>query len=460
MSFSIRTFLLINLLLSVALITSLAIIGNLVLSHKDIETQLNSELLNIGLHLNALFSANFDPHDLKSIQEHLHTSQLNYTTVKAQGNKLKAFQPLEIQLWENNKLILRSKGAPLTPYSDGQPGISTVFLNNHPWRVNTILNKAKNLVIMVAEPEDKGQQLEDQLTRDTILITLIAYPFLGIVIWFIVGRALHPLKKIAREVSHRAPSYLKPVDTTSVPAEVSPLVEELNHLFSRLQDAFDREKRFTADAAHELKTPLAAISLQTQVALCTDNEKERQAALKKILAGVDRSTHVIQQLLTLSRMTPDAILEQPTTVNLSREIGDIAALLAPDAVAKNIDLEFTNPDTKATIQGNAPAIGILIRNLLDNAIRYTPANGSIKISVEENLNQVSLSVTDTGPGIPKELRERVFERFYRGVDTTSPGSGLGLGIAQQIVRLHQGKIHLLTPKSGKGLRIEVIFPKK
>lgn len=460
MSFSIRTFLLINLLLSVALITSFAIIGNLVISHKDIETQLNTELINVGLRLDALFSNDLDPADLETIQKQLNASQLDYVNIKKRGKQLKAVQPIALQVWRNDQLVLRSKIAPQVPLSEKKVGISSTIINNKPWKVNTIYNQEKKLFIMVAEPEKKGQDLENQLTRDTVIITLIAYPFLGIVIWFIVGRALNPLKKITKEVSHRAPSYLKPVDIRSVPAEVVPLVEELNHLFSRLREAFEREKRFTADAAHELKTPLAAISAQTQVALCTQEPESQRAALKKIMAGVDRSTHVIQQLLTLSRMMPNTTLEQPTLVHLAREACDIAALLAPEAISKNIDLEFVNPDSKAVILGNAPAIGILLRNLLDNAIRYTPENGFIKMNIIETPNQIILSVIDSGPGIPKELRERVFERFYRGVDNASPGSGLGLGIVQQIVKLHQAKIHLLTPKTGKGLQVEVVFPKR
>lgn len=458
MSFSIRTFLLINLLLSVALITSFAIIGNLILSHQDIENQLNADLKSVGAHLNILFSSDLDRKDLLAIQQHLRGPQFN-TKITDEKKPLNPMQSLQLQVWRKDKLIFSSEEAPSIPFSDGSPGITAAVIGDHTWRINTIYNKAKDLTIMVAESADKGQQLENQLTRDTVLITLIAYPFLGIVIWFIVGRALNPLKKITKEVSHRAPSYLKPVDTTSVPAEVSPLVEELNHLFARLQEAFDREKRFTADAAHELKTPLAAISMHTQIALCTQDDEERKTTLRKIISGVDRSTHVIQQLLTLSKMLPDATLERPTIVHLARETTDVAALLAPEAINKNIELEFINPESRASIQGNAAAIGILIRNLLDNAIRYTPANGFIKISIEETLNQVILSVIDSGPGIPKELRERVFERFYRGVGNTTPGSGLGLGIVQQIVRLHQGKIQLVTPISGKGLKAQVIFPK-
>jgi len=276
-------------------------------------------------------------------------------------------------------------------------------------------------------------------------------------IWVIVGKALHILKRVTSEVSNRAPSYLQPVDLKAVPAEIVPLVEALNHLFGRLRDAFEREKRFTGDAAHELKTPLAAISAQAQAALRASKDSNREA-LSKILEGVNRSNHVIQQLLTLSRMVPEATTQDFTSVKLAREIADTAAMLAPDAVQKNIELEFLTPDSPAIIRGNATAIGILIRNLIDNAIRYTPKDGWIKIEIRETARQVILAVTDNGPGIPPELRERVFERFYRIVGNESPGSGLGLGIVQQIAKLHGAKVLLVTPESGAGLEVQVIFP--
>ncbi|MCB1827292.1 MAG: sensor histidine kinase N-terminal domain-containing protein, partial [Coxiellaceae bacterium] len=417
-----------------------------------------------SLRMQAFFSDYDGNRSLSKIQQRLNT-KLDVDTSKTApetSNKIKK-EPkstIEFQIWnKQGKLILHSSKAPKIPLSSGRKGLSTLWLDGHSWRVNTVYDSQTDLTIMVAERSNYRQQLENQLTQDSIFIMLVTYPFLGFLIWVIVGRGLDTLKKVAREVRHRAPSNLKPVDLESVPSEIEPLVTELNSLFSRLQEAFNREKRFTADAAHELKTPLAALSTQTQVALRADTTEARNHALLKVLAGVNRSTHVVQQLLTLSRMVPEATINEPGPVSITKQASDVAALLAPEAIAKNIDLELITPDSPTTILGNATSINILIRNLVDNAIRYTHENGTVKIDIHERPNEVSLRVIDNGPGIPEELRERVFERFFRVIGNQTTGSGLGLGIVQQIAKLHHAEIKLKTPQDHSGLEVEIIFPK-
>lgn len=464
---SIRTFLLINLLLSVTLITSLAIIGNLVLSHKDIQKQLDTQLIHTAVSIRSLLSLDLQQVDINAIQQSLNTDREKNRTGRSalintpfpKGTSDDSFF-IEFQVWSaSNQLLIRSPGAPLTPFTNAQSGLSSETIDNQSWRVYTVTDQDNRYTIMIAEHDDYRQALENRLTQDSVFIMLLSYPFLGVLIWFIVGKALAILKKVTREVSQRAPSYLEPFDILSVPSEIVPLIQALNNLFGRLKEAFEREKRFTADAAHELKTPLAAVSTQAQVALRADNEPSRREAIHKILTGVNRSTHVIQQLLTLSRMVPDAALQDQISFKLAREVTDVAAMLAHEAVNKNIELEFLSPDSQAIVKGNPTSIGILIRNLIDNAIRYTPKNGWVNIEIKEAADKVILIVTDSGPGIPENLRARVFERFYRIVGNQSTGSGLGLGIVQQIAKLHNAEIILLTPESGKGLEVQVIFQK-
>src|SRR3990167_888472 len=463
---SIRAYLLINLLLSVTLITSIAIIGNLFLEHKDIQTQLDSQLLRSALQIQALFSDGMQNRNISLVQKNISDSmkpevQLN----KASQQLIKASKnyhdKMSFQLWdENGKLILHSKATPTVPLSDGKTGLSTRWINSESWRVMTTFNKQNQLTLMVAERSDFRQELENQLTQDSIFIMLLTYPFLGVMIWIIVGRWLSILRKVAEEVSHRKPNYLEPVNVEVVPTEIEPLVRELNHLFSRLKGAFEREKRFAADAAHELRTPLAAISSQVQVALHAESMSEIKNAMEKVLKGVDRSTHVVQQLLTMSRMVPDAGLEKPHPVNLQKQAAEIIMSLVPLAIEKNIEVGLeTDESQPITILGNGTSIGILIRNLVDNAIRYTPEGGEVTVKIEYDKNQrkALLRVIDTGPGIPEELRERVFERFFRVVGTNTKGSGLGLSIAAQIVKLHKAKLELHTPESGSGLEVRVYF---
>ncbi len=470
---SIRTFLLINLLLSVTLITSLAIVGNLFLAHKDIQIQLDAQLIQTADRTRAFFSDYADnQRNFSLIQNSITTAEKSLfspkitkaTMSKEEREELKANKEannrLEFQIWDSHgRMILHSGNAPSIPLSSGKDGLSTLWLNSESFRVDTLFDPKTDLTFMVAERANYRQQLENQLTQDSIFIMLITYPFLGFLIWIIVGRGLDTLKKVAKEVRHRAPSYLKPVDLDAVPSEIEPLVSELNHLFGRLQEAFEREKRFTADAAHELRTPLAALNTHTQVALRAKTPEERKDALLKVLAGVNRGTHVVQQLLTLNRMVPEATINEPVSLDLTREAADIAAQLAPEAIAKNIDLELVAPDERPHIRGNATAIGILIRNLVDNAIRYSPEKSTITIKIEQTPTKVILRVIDNGPGIPEELRERVFERFFRVIGNQATGSGLGLSIVAQITKLHNAEIELKTPENGKGLDFQILFPK-
>jgi two-component system sensor histidine kinase QseC len=267
------------------------------------------------------------------------------------------------------------------------------------------------------------------------------------------------MRRIADEVGQRAADRLDPVDLEIVPAEIKPLIDELNKLFLRLKQAFEREQRFSADAAHELRTPLAALKTQAQVALKATDEKERQQQLQNVIAGVDRCTHVIQQLLTLCRMSPETVtLEDPIEVDVARMAAEVIAQLAPIAVDKQIDIELIAKDTNCIIMGNATGLYALIRNLVDNAIRYTPQGGTIKVFVVRQENTLVIRVVDSGSGIPAELRARVFERFYRVLGTNTQGSGLGLAIVHQIVQLHKGTVTLKEPASGIGLEVEVTFP--
>lgn len=449
------------------LITSLAIIFNLYLAHKDIQTQLDAQLIRTSIRIDSFFSIPMTASDYLQIQQNLNTRDdpatlaLGATASNSEITAEKAaHHDLEFQVWNpDGQLLVHSISAPRIPLSNGKIGLSTLWLNGEAWRVNTVANPRTHFVIMTAERANYRQHLENQLTQDTIIIMLIIYPFLGLLIWIIVGQGLETLKRVANEVKHRAPTFLQPVGLDGVPTEIEPLVSELNSLFQRLSNAFERNKRFTADAAHELKTPLAALSTQTQVALRADTPEKRKQALLKVLASVNRSTHMVQQLLTLSRMDPETNAIELKPVKLSRQAVEVAALLAPEAIAKHIELELIDHDSNASILGNETYISILIRNLVDNAIRYNTDGTYVKIAIKETKHHVILSVLDDGPGIPIEQRERIFERFYRIIGNKVTGSGLGLGIVQQITSLHKAEIKLLTPENNKGIEFQVIFQK-
>jgi len=449
----------------VTLITSLAIIGNLFLAHQNIQLQLDAQLIRTTLRMQAIFSGPVDVKEFHIIQSRLkgenkHLDELKNIPHLEPEALRQAAESLEFQIWDKKgRLLLHSEHALRTPFSNGVVGLSKLWLDGHTWHVSTGYNQSNRLTIMVAERASYRQELEDHLTQDSVIVMLITYPFLGVLIWIIVGRGLETLRRVAKEVHQRAPSHLESVDLESVPTEIEPLVQELNFLFERLQAAFEREKRFTADAAHELKTPLAALNTQAQVALRAQSTDEKKEALAKVLSGVQRSSHVVQQLLTLSRMEPEAGLSDTAPLCLAKEAAEIVGMLAPIAVEKNIELELLSPDCKATIVGNIIAIDILIRNLVDNAIRYSPSGSNVIVNIRESKDHVILSVTDNGPGVPEELRKRIFDRFFRVLGNNTVGSGLGLSIVQQIAKLHHATIELHTPPSGKGIEFRVIFQK-
>lgn len=356
------------------------------------------------------------------------------------------------------KLLLHSLSAPKYPLTSEQDGFSYKHIDDNTWRTFTTYNPKSETRVVVAEKSDSRNELGHRIALDDLYIMLLTFPLSGLLIWIIIGKALDTLDKVAKEVANRAPTYLEPVNVENIPQEIKPVIDELNKLFFRLQQGFEREKRFAADAAHELRTPLAALKTQAQVALRTDDITERKEALNNVVEGVNRSTHITQQLLTMSRLVPDAHhLNDLSKINLPKLAAEIIANIAPYAVEKQIDIELETSQDNLVIQGNLTALSILIRNLVDNAIRYTPEGGNVLIKISHDNNNISLKVIDSGPGVPPELRNRVFERFFRVLGNKSPGSGLGLAIVQQIAKFHNATVTLDSPPSGNGLEIEVCF---
>jgi two-component system, OmpR family, sensor histidine kinase QseC len=462
---SIRKFLLLNLLLAITITTTLTAIGNYYLDQKDIQDHLDSLMALSTLSYQSLLSHDLNQKDINKVQNALNKIPQKfqqYYEGKQLGQLTTRFDNQFIfQVWsEDGKLLLHSPHAPLMPLTTGKEGFSSKQIDDNLWRVFTSFDDNTGVTTVVAERYDNRDKLGHVIAQDDIYIMLLIFPLSGLLIWIIIGRGLSSIDRVAKEVSNRAPTYLEPVDVKGVPTEIKPLIDELNKLFLRLQQAFDREKRFAADAAHELRTPLAALKTQAQVALMAEDDLERKEALTKVVSGVDRGTHIIQQLLTMSRLIPEAThLDDSTEVNLSKLAAEIVAQLVPSAVTKNIDIELETDSQVITVFGNVTALSILIRNLVDNAIRYTPKDGRVLVAVEEHGTFNILRVTDNGPGIPAELRARVFERFFRVLGNKTPGSGLGLAIVQQIASLHRAQVKLGAPKSGTGLAIEVKFPK-
>ncbi|MGL6036488.1 MAG: ATP-binding protein [Legionella sp.] len=465
MKSSIRKFLLINLLLAITITTTLTAIGNYYLDQKDIQDHLDTLMAVSALSYQALLGDDLHQRPLIKIQDALETIpqkidtyyQKQFLNNKPPESYLDKFN---FQVWTNGgKLLLHSSTAPKIPLTTETDGFSDKKIADQNWRVFTSYNDKAGIRTVLAERYDTRNELGQRIAQDDLYIMLLTFPLSGLLIWIIIGRGLDSLDKVAEEVANRAPSHLEPVDLQEVPEEIKPVIDELNKLFFRLKEGFEREKRFAADAAHELRTPLAALKAQAQVALNTNDVAEKDKALHKLIASVNRSTHIVQQLLTMSRLVPEAAnLHDNDEVHLGRLTREILAMLAPAAVEKQIELEFEDDKNLPAIPGNATALGILIRNLVDNSIRYCTNGGHILVRLIQSDDEAILEVCDNGPGIPLELQTRVFERFFRVLGNKSPGSGLGLAIVQQICELHSGRVTLNSPAKGSGLVVKVYLP--
>lgn len=363
---------------------------------------------------------------------------------------------IAFQVWdEHGALLLRSASAPAQPLAAGDGGYADTLIEEKPWRVYSQWDDDREILVQVGERHEVRDELAVSSARALLVPLAVALPVLALLIWVGVGRGLSPLRRIGSEVARRDPANLAPLEEHAVPAEIVPLLRALNTLLGRLDQTLENERRFTADAAHELRTPLAALKTQAQVALRAADDSQRRNALENLLQGTDRATHLVEQLLTLARLDPKAGAgPDMAPCDLAALARATLADLAPAAVAKDVELELDGADA-IPARGNAAMLGILLRNLVDNAIRYTPARGQVRVKVDSG----GLEVSDSGPGIPAEERARVFDRFYRVLGHDVPGSGLGLSIVSRIAELHGAKVTLAVGDEGKGLRVTVELPR-
>ena len=366
---------------------------------------------------------------------------------------------IAFQLWsKKNGLLLRSDSAPTFAFSTADHGFSETNIDNHIWHVFNITNSTGEYIIRVAQKEEIRAELTDEISSQLVTQFLIGLPILGLVIWFIVGLSLNPINRLEQALAMREASYLKPLSTKRLPNEMVPVVNEINNLFVQLEQAFEHERRFTADASHELRTPLAGLLTQAHVALRTTDEEVRKQALSRIKQGVNRMTYMVQQLLTFSRIESNTEFLTKQNTMVSREIVHVIADLEPEAHKKRILMEFAEENAVPVIV-NGPLVAILIRNIIDNAIKYTPPKGTVLITVTGQERYLQLCVEDSGPGIPPEQYEKSLERFHRCVETanTAKGTGLGFSIVQRIAGIHNADLILGVSQFG-GLKVTVLFP--
>jgi len=365
---------------------------------------------------------------------------------------------IAFQVWDRkDRLRLRSASAPETRLQSQSEGYGDAVIDGKRWRVFSRWDESRHYLVQVGERYELREELAESVASHLLHPLYFALPVLALLIWLAVGAGLAPLGGIAREVAQRAPDNLAHLDAANAPREISPLIAALNALFDRLRTSLEQERRFTADAAHELRTPLAAVKTQAQVAFGASGDAERGLALANVVSGTDRAARLVEQLLVLARLDPQTALPPGQTVDLQALAQQGVAEIAPAAGAKGVEVGLA-PGEAAPVSGDAVLLAVLLRNLLDNAVRYTPAGGEVEVTVRHRGGGVSLSVVDTGPGIPESERTKVFDRFHRVLGSGEEGSGLGLSIVRRIAELHRAEVSLGSGPCDCGLRVEVAFP--
>lgn len=346
---------------------------------------------------------------------------------------------------------------------------SKIFINNNPTRVVTLItnlnnqNNEEKIYVQVAETLNKRHRLAGQILLGIALPQLIL--LFGAITMFSFGikRGLAPLDDLNNAILKRSHRDLSSIQLTKVPKEVSGLVESINSLMNQLKNAMELQNRFVADAAHQLKTPLAGIQAQLELAESEQDASKRQSNIAKVNHNMGKLSRMISQLLKLAQNQPETFNAiKMKAVNLGELSKNFCAEMVPTAYRKNIDLGFESAeDDFANLQilGNYQQLNIMLQNLIDNAILYTPSGGKVTVYAQRVLDKVVLSIVDSGVGIPIDEREKVFERFHRVLDNNSQeGSGLGLSIVKEIVLSHDAHIHIETPESGIGSKFVITFP--
>ena len=351
-----------------------------------------------------------------------------------------------------------SSGMPILSPETRQLGFGDRISDNEQWRVYGAKNKS-GLFVEVAQRHEFRTKFAENVATHIMHAMWFAVPLLAILIWFSLRWGLAPLQTVAVNVEGRSASDLKPLNSQEAPSEIRPLLDALNRLFAKISTLLERERRFTTDAAHELRTPLAAIKIHAQVARQARNEGERRQAIESVIQGTNRVNRLVEQLLILARLDHQSMSATQERVNLTEIIVNGVMDETPRATAKGVDLGVSEgTDKEAIINGNADLLMIMIRNLLDNAVRYTPEGGKVNASVMLRDNSVILQVADSGPGIPPERRKRVFDRFYRIEGHTEQGCGLGLSIVSRIAEIYGASINLADGRDAVGLAVTVTFP--
>lgn len=378
-----------------------------------------------------------------------------------------------IQVLRGDTVLLRSANAPVQPLhpggsgpvlEDDGAGLRTVRLDGTDWRVFEVRDGVLGLTVLVGEASRARRSILLAVLRSTLWPMCLALPLLVLAVWWVMGRGLAPMHRLRRTLAERRPDALDPVPVGDALAEMVPVIEALNALFGRIETLLAGERRFTADAAHELRTPIAGIQAHAQVALRESDEALRNHALRNTLDGCDRAARLVNQLLNLARLNANA-QTRGHALDLRVLAHGVLAELAPGALARHQSLAL-RPGPACPLQGDDTLLAVLLHNLVDNALRHGPPGTQVQVSVGpavqdgSGLDQtVLLQVEDSGPGLAEDELQRLGERFFRPPGSPGSGSSLGLAIVRRIAAAHRLSVDIGRSPALGGLRVQLCAPR-
>jgi two-component system sensor histidine kinase QseC len=360
------------------------------------------------------------------------------------------------QVWHDGSLVLRSANAPTARMSQRERGFETRAIDGTDWRLFAARGAKRDVQVYVGEQMASRAAILRAVMRSVLWPMALALPLLAALVWWAVRRGLVPLRRLGALLARRAPQELQPVELDATPAEMQPLVAALNGLFERIAALLESERRFTADAAHELRTPIAAIRTQAQTALISTDDASRRHALQATLEGCDRAVRLVEQLLTLARLE-QAPVPAPASIDLAGLTRRTVAGLAAVALERQQVIELDAP-VPCPVRGDETLLTVLVRNLVDNAIRYSPDGARVRVALRCAAADVTLCVEDSGPGLDDAQRARLGERFFRVLGSGQPGSGLGWSIVRRIAAAQGVQPVIDASPSLGGLRVRLTWP--
>lgn len=365
---------------------------------------------------------------------------------------------LSCQIWSlDGRLVARSSGAPSSKLSDSASGFSERDIDGETWRVFTVEDADKGIRVLVGDRLGIREHLVTDIIKGLLAPTLLILPLLGLLIWSSLNRGLQPLRALAGELQSRGPDDMSPVQAGRAPSEILPTVAALNQLFEKVESARLHEREITAFAAHELRTPLAGLRTQTQIAIGASDAATREVALRQILVAVDRTTRLVRQLLAMASLDARQAARHEVTVNLGSALDEIIdAVRSPDRVRVEIDPALH--DTTLTV--SPEILALALRNLHENAVHHTAGPGVVRWRIKNLTDAVEIAVEDEGPGIPPDELAFVTRRFFRGRHKSPTGSGLGLSIVELALRTSGARLNLVNRTDRRGLRAEIVWPQQ